>query len=163
MGKVVRYAIVAVVMQRTTFLTRFPNTRRLEDGQAYVSLHEFGDVEAMLQFSEVSHRRIKSIRDHLKEGKLYVFQVIKVDTERNYIDLSKRHVTKDETENHTAFFNKSKQVLSVLRLVFLQSMAASCVVGTRYRPLSSGAYSYASPLHLRTYRLAPVQSTRAGT
>eukprot|EP00894_Picocystis_sp_ML_P002522 jgi/Pico_ML_1/53039/g3659.t1 len=57
---------------------------------AYVSLLEYNNIEGMILLSELSRRRIRSINKLIKVGRQEPVMVLRVDTEKGYIDLSKR-------------------------------------------------------------------------
>jgi len=63
----------------------------------YVSLIEFDNIEGLLLFSEVSRRRIRSMAKLIKIGKKEIVSIIRVDTDKSYIDVSKRQITDIET------------------------------------------------------------------
>lgn len=51
------------------------------------------DKQGFIHISEVSPGRIRNIRDFVKEGKMVVCKVIKIDKQKGHIDLSLRRVT----------------------------------------------------------------------
>ncbi|MBT4824672.1 S1 RNA-binding domain-containing protein [Candidatus Woesearchaeota archaeon] len=57
----------------------------------FVNLDEY-DLRAMLHISEVSPGRIRNIRDYVKEGKIIICVILKVNKDRNLIDVSLRRV-----------------------------------------------------------------------
>ena len=99
---------------------------KMEDSLAYGVLLEYADLEAMVNYKEVSSRKIRSIKDHLKVGQTYVMQILKIDhinntseSRRTYIDLTKKHVREDEINEHKEYFHKSELVDRILKqLVF---------------------------------------------
>ncbi len=50
----------------------------------------------MIHISEVSPGRIRNIRDYVKEGKIIVTKVLRINQERGHIDLSLRRVTDNQ-------------------------------------------------------------------
>lgn len=64
-------------------------TRSAEMG-AYVSLLEYNGVEGMILMSELSKRRIRSVKKVVRVGRHEVALVLRVDKEKGYIDLSKK-------------------------------------------------------------------------
>ncbi len=58
----------------------------------FVNLEEYGST-GMIHISEVSPGRIRNIRDFVKEGKVVVCKVLRVNQERGHVDLSLRRVT----------------------------------------------------------------------
>jgi len=88
---------------------------KVEEFGAYVTLLEYNNIEAMILSSEVSRKRIRSIHKHLRIGKQDFMQVLRVDKEKGYIDLSKKYVTEDDVIATTERFTKSKTVHSIMK------------------------------------------------
>ncbi|KAL7671275.1 hypothetical protein ACOME3_006176 [Neoechinorhynchus agilis] len=63
---------------------------------AYVELLEYNGIEGMILLSELSRRRIRSINKLIRVGRNECVQVIRVDQDKGYIDLSKRRVAPEE-------------------------------------------------------------------
>lgn len=84
---------------------------------AYVSLLEYNNIEGMILFSELSRRRIRSINKLIRVGRTEVVVVLRVDTEKGYIDLSKRRVSAEDIQKCEEKYNKSKAVHSIMRNV----------------------------------------------
>ncbi len=64
---------------------------KVQPHSVFVRLDEF-DKGGMIHISEVSPGRIRNIRDFVVEDKVVVCQVLRVNKERGYIDLSLRRV-----------------------------------------------------------------------
>merc|ERR1712063_156401 len=88
---------------------------KVEEFGAYVTLLEYNNIEAMILSSEVSRKRIRSIHKHLRIGKQDVMQVLRVDKEKGYIDLSKKYVSEEDVVVATERFAKSKTVHSIMK------------------------------------------------
>merc|ERR1712063_15611 len=88
---------------------------KVEEFGAYVTLLEYNNIEGMILSSEVSRKRIRSIHKYLRIGKQDVMQVLRVDKEKGYIDLSKKYVTDDYVEPTIERFTKSKTVHSIMK------------------------------------------------
>mmetsp|Transcript_67046 Transcript_67046/g.111463 ORF Transcript_67046/g.111463 Transcript_67046/m.111463 type:complete len:348 (-) Transcript_67046:103-1146(-) len=84
---------------------------------AYVSLMEYNNIEGMILLSELSRRRIRSINKLIRVGKQEVCMVLRVDTEKGYIDLSKRRVSPEDVVKCDERFQRSKAVHSIVRHV----------------------------------------------
>ena len=93
------------------------NVRSIADMGAYVSLLEYNNIESMILLSELSRRRIRSINKLIRIGRNECVVVIRVDTEKGYIDLSKRRFSPEEAIKYEDKFTKFKTVCSVLRHV----------------------------------------------
>lgn len=64
----------------------------VQSHSVFVNVEEYG-LSGMIHISEVSPGRIRNIRDFVKEGKVVVCKVLRVNTERGHVDLSLRRVT----------------------------------------------------------------------
>ena len=89
----------------------------IADMGAYVQLLEYDNHEGMIQFSELSRRRIRSVSKLIRVGKQEICIVLRVDKEKGYIDLSKRRVNPEDIAATEAKYNKSKTVHQILRHV----------------------------------------------
>ncbi|MCD6465364.1 translation initiation factor IF-2 subunit alpha [Candidatus Bathyarchaeota archaeon] len=81
---------------------------------AYVTLDEYGK-EGFLHISEVSSGWIRNIRNYIHEGEKVVLKVLRVNPERNQIDLSLRRVTQREKREKIFLWKRSKKAESLLR------------------------------------------------
>ncbi|TAL53018.1 MAG: S1 RNA-binding domain-containing protein, partial [Nanoarchaeota archaeon] len=61
----------------------------------FVKIEDYG-ISGMIHISEVAPGRIRNIRDYVKEGKLIVCKVLRVNKERGHVDLSLRRVTESQ-------------------------------------------------------------------
>ncbi len=70
----------------------FATVTNVQYNSVFVKIEEY-DRQGLIHISEVSPGRIRNIRDYVKEGKMVVCKVIKIDREKGHIDLSLRRVT----------------------------------------------------------------------
>jgi len=88
--------------------------QELNDFCAFVQLLEY-NRPASIQFTEISNRRLRQTPSSLlKIGKQDVMQVLRVDEEKGYIDLTKKNVDAKEVGECNRRYNKSKSVHSTL-------------------------------------------------
>eukprot|EP00792_Barthelona_sp_PAP020_P006034 TRINITY_DN2890_c0_g1_i1.p1 TRINITY_DN2890_c0_g1~~TRINITY_DN2890_c0_g1_i1.p1 ORF type:complete len:327 (+),score=107.84 TRINITY_DN2890_c0_g1_i1:128-1108(+) len=67
----------------------------IDEYGASVALLEYGNCVGMLPLSALSKRRIRSLSKHVKIGRNEVCQVVRVDSEKGYIDVSKQRLVED--------------------------------------------------------------------
>jgi len=84
---------------------------------AYVVLLEYNNIEGMILLSELSRRRIRSINKLIRVGRTEIVVVLRVDTEKGYIDLSKRRVATEDIAKCEEKYNRGKAVHSIMRHV----------------------------------------------
>jgi len=87
----------------------------VDDVGCICSLLEYNDLEGFLPLSEVIHKRMRSILRHVRVGQKQVLQVLRVDTERGYVDLSKKYVDGQAKEQGTDKYEKGKHVHSIVK------------------------------------------------
>ena len=103
--------------------------KSLSDIGAYVSLLEYGKLEGMIQISEMSNRRIRSISKLTRVGNVEVCLVLRVDADRGYIDLSKKRVAAEDNIKAKEAFGRAKLVHGIMRhvaTIIQQDLASVC-------------------------------------
>ncbi len=103
--------------------------KSLSDVGAYVTLLEYGKLEGMIQISEMSNRRIRSISKLTRVGNVEVCLVLRVDADRGYIDLSKKRIHAEDDLKARDAFGKAKLVHGIMRHVATitgKDLAAVC-------------------------------------
>jgi len=84
------------------------------DYGAYVKLDEYGK-KGLLHISELSSSWIRNIRDFVREGQKVVLKVLRVDMEKEHIDLSLRRVTKRERIEKIKSWKRERKAETLLR------------------------------------------------
>jgi translation initiation factor 2 subunit 1 len=87
----------------------------IDDMGVLCSLLEYDELQGFLPLSEISRKRMRSVLRHVRVGQKQVLQVIRVDTERGYTDLSKKYITEIERTAGTEKYNKGKTVHSIVK------------------------------------------------
>ncbi len=95
-------------------ITRVTNTG------VYATLPEY-HIEGLIVLSEVSKQRWKRARKTVPVGRKTPVLVLRVDSTKSYVDLSKKRVTPSDAEACTANFSKSKTVHAILAHVCEES------------------------------------------
>ncbi|THD19908.1 Eukaryotic translation initiation factor 2 subunit 1 [Fasciola hepatica] len=91
------------------------NITSIQTMGSYVELLEYKNIGGMILHSELSRRRIRSINKLVRVGRTTVVMVIRVDSDKGYIDLSKRRVSAEEVVKCQDRFAKAKAVNQILR------------------------------------------------
>jgi len=78
----------------------FCTVTNVQYNSVFVKIEEY-QKSGLIHISEISPGRIRNIRDFVKEGKMIVCKVIKIDRHRGNIDLSLRRVTEMQKRNKT--------------------------------------------------------------
>jgi translation initiation factor 2 subunit 1 len=84
------------------------------DFGAYVKLDEY-NKRGLLHVSEISSSWIRNIRDFVREGQKLVLKVLRVDPEKQHVDLSLRRVTKREKIEKTMAWKKERKAEALIR------------------------------------------------
>ena len=88
---------------------------RVEDYGAYVKLDEYRNVEGLVHISEISTTWVRNIRDHARQGQKLVLKVLRVNPQRNQIDLSLRRVTGREKSEKMLEWKKERKADAIIR------------------------------------------------
>ncbi len=87
----------------------------VQSHSVFCTLEEYG-LSGMIHISEVSPGRIRNIRDFVKESKVIVCKVLRVNQDRGHVDLSLRRVTEAQKRNKTNDIKqqqKSEKIIEV--------------------------------------------------
>lgn len=83
----------------------------------FVNIIEYGKLQGMIHISEVSPGRIRNIRDFVKEGKTIIVKVLRVNTERNQVDLSLRRVTESQRRTKVNQIKQEQVAESIIEFI----------------------------------------------
>ena len=89
-------------------------TFEIKDLGANVRLLEYGGVEGFIQLNQVSTKRIRSMAKFLRVGRREMMEVLRVDAEKMYIDLSKKSLMPDSKDEALKRWAKSKKVHEIM-------------------------------------------------
>ena len=88
--------------------------RKIMPYGAFCSLDEYGDIETFLHVSEVSSGWIRNIREHVKEGQRIVTKVMRIDVQKNQIDVSLKRVTEADRKRKLLSFTNEQRASKLL-------------------------------------------------
>lgn len=127
--------------------------KQVNDSSATVELLEYGNHEGIIPFTEVTRIRIRAIGKVIKVGRNEAAQVIRIDKDKGYIDLSKKHVTPKEAKECEDRYSKGNDVRSIVCYVAKEcGMSAEEAMRTIAYPLyrrqpGKHAYTWLQELH----------------
>jgi translation initiation factor 2 subunit 1 len=90
---------------------------RIVDYGAYVKLDEYQGIEGLVHIQEISSTWVRNIRNHAREGQKLVLKVLRVNLQRNQVDLSLRRVTGREKTEKMLEWKKERKAESILKSV----------------------------------------------
>ncbi len=88
---------------------------RVVDYGFYVKLDEHAGIEGLVHIQEISTTWVRNIRDHAREGQKLVLKVLRVNPQRNQIDLSLRRVTGREKSEKMLEWKKERKAEAIIR------------------------------------------------
>jgi len=83
----------------------------------FLTLDEYKNIEGMLHISEIAPGRIRNIRDYVKEGKRIICKVLRLNKERNQIDLSLRRVSISARNKKNTEYKQEEKAEKILDVV----------------------------------------------
>lgn len=86
----------------------------VSDYGATCSLLEYGCIEARMSSNHYSNKRIRSVKNIINTNNIMVLEVIMVDSDKGYIDLSKKYVNKEEENLTREKYKRNKFVHNIL-------------------------------------------------
>lgn len=87
----------------------------LRDIGADVELLEYNNISGIIQYSELSRKRIHTLKHFIRVGNMEALQVVNVDEKKGYIDLSKKYLQRQEINECIERYQQSKKVHNILR------------------------------------------------
>ncbi|MCF7798543.1 S1 RNA-binding domain-containing protein [Candidatus Woesearchaeota archaeon] len=88
----------------------FCTVTKIHFHSVFVTLDEYRGKQGMIHISEVSPGRIRNLGDYVKEGKVIICKVLKINKERGHIDLSLRRV--NESQRRAKIEERKQQAIA---------------------------------------------------
>lgn len=89
--------------------------KSIDDNSITVELLEYNNLQGMILISELTRRRIRSIKQITEVGKFEVAVVTKIDIDTNCIDLSKKATSPEEITICQNNYNKAKIINNIAK------------------------------------------------
>lgn len=80
-------------------------------------LLQYDNHEAYMSINEWSRKRVKSMKNFTKSGIRFAAQVLRVEPEKGYVDVSKKNVTQEEGVNADETFKKECNIYNIIQRV----------------------------------------------
>jgi len=90
---------------------------KIQYNSIFVTLEEYGKKQGLIHISEISPGRIRNIRDYVKEGKVIVCVVLRVNRDRDLIELSLRRVTESQRRNKIDSMKQEQKAEKLIEFV----------------------------------------------
>lgn len=91
---------------------------KVQFNSVFANMDEY-QKQGLIHISEISPGRIRNIRDFVKEGKVIVCKVLRVNREMGQIDLSLRRVTESQKRSKVEEMKQEKKVEKILEFIAL--------------------------------------------
>lgn len=91
--------------------------QRISPYAAWCKLEEYPGVEGMIHVSEVSGKWVHDIREFVKVNKQYVAKVVKIDYQKNFVNLSLKRVNEEEKKEKMNAYRKEQRAEKILEQV----------------------------------------------
>ena len=88
----------------------FVTVTKIQFHSVFVTLDEYAGKQGMIHISEISPGRIRNIKDYVKEGKVIVCKILRINKERGHIDLSLRRV--NESQRRAKVEERKRQTIA---------------------------------------------------
>ncbi len=96
----------------------FCKVTSVQYNSVFVNVEEYSK-SGLIHISEISPGRIRNIRDFVKEGKMIVCKVLRVDEKKGHIDLSLRRVTEMQKKQKTSERKQEQKAEKILEMLAL--------------------------------------------
>lgn len=116
---------------------------KIQYNSVFAALEEY-DKKGMIHISEIAPGRIRNIHDYVREGKIVVCVVLRVDMERGHIDLSLRRVNESQKRNK---LNQIKQEQKAEKIVEFAAKELKTDINQLYALITEKVFEKYSTLY----------------
>ena len=88
--------------------------QRITPYAAWAKLEEYPGIEGMIHVSEVTGKWVHDIRDFVKANKQYVAKVVRLEPEKNFVNLSLKKVSDSEEKQKINLFRREQRAEKML-------------------------------------------------
>jgi translation initiation factor 2 subunit 1 len=91
--------------------------KRITPYAAWCDLEEYPEIEGMIHVSEVSGKWVHDIREFVKVNKQYVAKVVKIDYQKNFVNLSLKRVSKQDEKEKMNVLRREQRAEKMLEQI----------------------------------------------
>ncbi|MCA9477932.1 MAG: S1 RNA-binding domain-containing protein [Nanoarchaeota archaeon] len=88
----------------------FCTVTKVQYHSVFAKLDEYENKSGMIHISEISPGRIRNINEYVKEGKVVICKILRINKERGHIDLSLRRV--NESQRRAKVEERKQQIIA---------------------------------------------------
>ncbi len=91
--------------------------KKISQFAAWCSLEEYPETEGMIHISEAAGKWVRDIRKFIKPNKQYIAKVVRVDREKNSVNLSLKRVSKSDEKSKWNIYRKGQRAEKIFEQV----------------------------------------------
>lgn len=91
--------------------------KKLTSFAAWCDLEEYENVEGMIHISEVAGRWVRNIHEFVKQDKKYVAKVVRVERDKNFVNLSLKRVSRFDEKEKMNIIGRSRRAEKIFEQV----------------------------------------------
>ena len=91
--------------------------KRITPYAAWCTLEEYPEIEGMIHVSEVSGKWVHDIREFVKVNKQCIAKVVKIDYQKNFVNLSLKRVSRDEEKEKMNVYRREQRAEKMLEQI----------------------------------------------
>lgn len=95
--------------------------KNIDDLGITCSLLEYGNIDAFVSLSEISRKRVRSVNKIVRVGQKHIFETIRVDETKGYVDLSKSKITEIQRINGNEKYVNSRKIHEIVKMMSYKS------------------------------------------
>lgn len=114
---------------------------KIQFHSVFATINEY-DLSGMIHISEIAPGRIRNIRDYVKEGKVVVCKVLRVNTEKRQVDLSLRRVTEAQRRTKINEMKHEQRAENIIEFIAKQAKVSPADIYNKIAPMIFEEYDF---------------------
>ncbi len=91
--------------------------KRVTSFAAWCDLPEYNNIEGMIHISEVAGKWVRDIREFVKPDKQYVAKVVRIESDKNFVNLSLKRVSHSEEKQKMNFIRRTHRAEKIFEQI----------------------------------------------